>query len=137
MGSFGRGLGRGLVALWMLALPALAQEDPVQQTIIRQLDAFRVDDMAGAFAFASPSIKSIFMTAENFGMMVRNGYPMVADPGEVRMLEQRMVAGKLWQKVMITDPSGRSHVLDYQMVETDEGWQINGVQLLPEPGVGA
>ncbi|MEY4698141.1 MAG: hypothetical protein RIT14_2569, partial [Pseudomonadota bacterium] len=91
----------------------------------------------GAFAFASPSIKSIFMTAENFGTMVRDGYPMVDNPGEVRMLEQREIAGNLWQKVLITDPAGNSHVLDYQMVKTAEGWQINGVRVLPEPGVGA
>jgi len=39
--------------------------------------------------------------------------------------------------VLVTDQSGRTHVLDYQMVQTPEGWQINGVQLLPEVGVGA
>jgi len=120
-----------------LTLPAVAQEDPVQQTILNQIEAFRADDFATAFTFASPSIKSIFMSPENFGMMVKNGYPMVHRPGSVRMLEQREIAGNLWQKVMITDQSGRTHVLDYQMIQTPEGWQINGVQLLPEPGVGA
>jgi hypothetical protein len=62
---------------------------------------------------------------------------MVASPGTVRMLEQREISGSLWQKVMITDQAGRTHLLDYQMIETPEGWQINGVQLLPEPGLGA
>ncbi len=38
---------------------------------------------------------------------------------------------------MITDQQGRTHLLDYQMVQTAEGWQINGVQLLPSVGVGA
>jgi hypothetical protein len=47
------------------------------------------------------------------------------------------VAGKLWQRVMITDLEGRTHVLDYQMIETPQGWQINGVRILPESGVGA
>jgi hypothetical protein len=53
------------------------------------------------------------------------------------MLELRTVAGNLWQRVMITDDMGRTHLLDYQMIETPEGWQINAVQLLPQQDVGA
>lgn len=132
-----RRIAFGLITALCLALPAAAQEDPVQQTILNQIEAFKADDFATAFNFASPSIKSIFMSPENFGMMVKNGYPMVHRPGSVRMMEQREIAGNLWQKVMITDQAGRTHVLDYQMIQTPEGWQINGVQLLPEPGVGA
>ena len=129
-------------ALMMLAafgavLPAAAQESAMQQTILNQLDAFKADDFEQAFTFASPTIKGIFMTPQNFGAMVTEGYPMVHRPGAVKMLESRDVAGRLWQKVMITDQAGRTHILDYQMVETPDGWQINGVQLLPEPGVGA
>lgn len=126
-----------LLTALCLALPVAAQEDPVQQTILNQIEAFKADDFATAFTFASPSIKSIFMSPENFGMMVKNGYPMVHRPDSVRMLEQRDVAGRLWQKVMITDQSGRTHILDYQMIQTADGWQINAVQLPPEPGVGA
>lgn len=132
-----RRLAFGFLTALLLSSPVAAQQDPVQQTILDQIEAFKADDFATAFSFASPSIKSIFMSPENFGMMVRNGYPMVHRPGSVRMLEQRDVAGRLWQKVMITDQAGRSHILDYQMIETESGWQINAVQLLPEPGVGA
>jgi hypothetical protein len=53
------------------------------------------------------------------------------------MLELRKVAGNLWQRVMITDAGGRTHLLDYLMVETPEGWQISTVQLLDSPGIGA
>lgn len=132
-----RRLAFGFLTALLLSSPVAAQQDPVQQTILDQIEAFKADDFATAFSFASPTIKSIFMSPENFGMMVRNGYPMVHRPGSVRMLEQRDVAGRLWQKVMITDQAGRSHILDYQMIETESGWQINAVQLLPEPGVGA
>ena len=120
-----------------LAAPVAAQDDPMQATILDQLEAFKADDFERAFSFASPTIKGIFMTPQNFGAMVTQGYPMVHRPGAVKMLEARDVAGNLWQRVMITDQSGRTHLLDYQMVETAEGWQINAVQLLPEPGVGA
>jgi hypothetical protein len=126
----------GLLA-GLLALPALAQEAPIQNTIQSQLDAFKAEDFARAFTYASPTIKGIFGSPKNFGAMVVQGYPMVAQPSAVQMLELREVAGNLWQRVMITDMQGRTHLLDYQMVETADGWQINGVQLLPEAGVGA
>ena len=126
----------GLLTAAFLALPALAQEEPIQKTIQSQLDAFQADDFARAFTFASPNIKGIFGTAENFGAMVKNGYPMVHRPAEVQMGELREVAGNLWQRVKIIDQAGRGHLLDYMMIETPEGWQINAVQLLPAPDIG-
>ncbi len=126
----------------LIASPATADEtlppDPlIQGTIQSQIDAFRKDDFATAFSFASPSIQGMFGTAENFGLMVRQGYPMVWRPADVRMMELREVAGNLWQRVMVTDQGGRTYLLDYMMVQTNEGWQINAVQLLPSVGVGA
>jgi len=132
-----------LLSLVLLCLPVLsaqAQEarNPAIETVIQQqFDAFRAEDVGTAFSFASPNIKGMFGTPENFGKMVRNGYPMVWRPAEVQFLDLREVAGNLWQRVMVTDQAGRTHLLDYQMVETGQGWQINGVQLLPQAGVGA
>ena len=129
-----------LVLLCLPVLPAAAQEarNPAIETVIQQqFDAFRAEDVGTAFSFASPNIKGMFGTPENFGRMVRNGYPMVWRPAEVQFLDLRRVAGNLWQRVMVTDQAGRTHLLDYQMVETGQGWQINGVQLLPQAGVGA
>jgi hypothetical protein len=132
-----------LLSLVLLCLPVLsaaAQEarNPAIETVIQQqFDAFRAEDVGTAFSFASPGIKGMFGTPENFGRMVRNGYPMVWRPAEVQFLDLREVAGNLWQRVMVTDQAGRTHLLDYQMVETGQGWQINGVQLLPQAGVGA
>jgi Domain of unknown function (DUF4864) len=121
----------------MIAMPVMAQEQPIQDTIQSQLDALAKDDFATAFTFASPTIKGMFGTAENFGMMVTQGYPMVHRPAATRMLELRTVAGNLWQRVMITDVQGKTHLLDYMMIETPEGWQINAVQLLQGTDVGA
>jgi Domain of unknown function (DUF4864) len=126
--------------LSLLALPVFADEarnPDIEATINNQLQAFTAEDFVTAFTFASPFIKDIFGTPENFGAMVNQGYPMVAHPGNVRMLELRQVAGGLWQRVMITDQAGATHMLDYEMIETPEGWQINGVQLLPPVGIGA
>lgn len=119
------------------SLPAAAQEVPIRNTIQSQLDAFEADDVVTAVSYASPTIKEIFVSPENFGTMVRQGFPMVWRHEGVQMLELREVAGRLYQRVLITDTAGRGHVLDYQMIETPEGWQINGVQILPEAGTGA
>ena len=123
-----------------LAFPALADEAPnpdIQATINHQFEAFGAGDVDRAFSYASPTIKGIFGSAENFGAMVKQGYPMVWKPGSVKMLDLRTVAGSLWQRVLVTDEAGASHMLDYKMVKTDEGWEIDAVQLLPQSGVGA
>jgi hypothetical protein len=127
-----------LVLVLMLgSAPISAQDRGIEDTITRQLEAFKADDFGAAFDFASPNIKNIFRTPENFGAMVRQGYPMVWRPGEVTYLEQREIAGAIWQKVQIVDGSGRVHILDYQMIQSPDGWQINGVQLLQAPDVAA
>lgn len=125
-------------ALWILAAPAHAQEDGVLEGVIeRQIEAFRADDFAEAFTYASPMIRGIFGTPERFGNMVMNGYPMVWRPSDMRFLDRRVEDGRVYQQLSVRGPSGRYHVLDYQMVETPEGWQINGVRVLPAADVGA
>ncbi|NHB77791.1 DUF4864 domain-containing protein [Rhodobacter calidifons] len=125
-----------IVTSVVLSLPLAAQEAPIENTIRSQIEAFLADDFARAFTFASPNIKRLFGTPENFGAMVKQGYPMVYRPAEVQMQELREIAGNLWQRVRITDQAGKGWYLDYMMVETPEGWQINAVQLLPAPDVG-
>ena len=124
-----------LVSLW--AWPALAQEEPIQQTITSQIEAFRASDFERAFTFASPTIHQIFQTPANFGAMVVTGYPMVVNPAQVEMQDLRTVGGALWQRVRITDQKGQAYLLDYQMIEGPEGWLINAVQLQKAADVGA
>ena len=56
---------------------------------------------------------------------------------DVRFLDLREIAGAQWQKVQVTDLKGFTYLLDYQMVETPEGWRIASVQLLDAPSVSA
>jgi len=119
------------------AQEALTPETGIEATIGAQIEALRADDFAEAFTYASPNIQGMFQDSDNFGRMVRQGYPMVWRPGDVQFLELRDEGGRLWQKVMIRDQQGRSFVLDYQMIETGDGWRINGVQILDAPGLSA
>ncbi len=119
-----------------LALPVQAQEGPIREVIQQQLEAFQADDFARAFTYASPMIQSMFRTPENFGAMVKQGYPMVYRPAQVEMQDLREVAGNLWQRVRVVDQAGAAWFLDYMMIDTPNGWQINAVQILPAPDVG-
>lgn len=126
--------------LWFTTASAeetLPPEAGIEATITAQIDAFLNDDFAEAFSYASPNIQGMFGNSDRFGQMVRNGYPMVWRPGDVKYLELRDISGSLWQKVLIRDQQGGTHVLDYQMIQTSEGWKINGVQILRMPGVSA
>ena len=127
-----------LLMVLAMAQPARAQDQgAIEETIGSQLQAFNDRDVVEAWQYASPMIQGMFGTPQNFGMMVQQGYPMVWTNSDVRYLELREIAGRLWQKVMIRDAQGGLHILDYQMIETENGWQINGVSILPAPDVGA
>jgi hypothetical protein len=126
-----------LLALSLAPAALRAQDSAISDVIQGQISAFQADDFDTAFDYASPTIKRLFGTPERFGQMVQSGYPMVYRPAEVRMLDQRDLGSAKMQRVMIRDAQGRFHFLDYQMIPTDMGWQINGVQILAEPEVGA
>lgn len=129
-----------LVAGFFLKAGPIAAQSPsdgIENTITSQLEAFVARDVAEAFTYASPGIQGMFGSAQNFGMMVQNGYPMVWDNESVTYLELRELAGRIWQSVRIQDAAGGFHYLDYQMVMIDGVWRINGVRFLEAPDVGA
>ncbi len=122
-----------LVLIFGLSGGAHAQGDQIEATIGAQLDAFKADDFDTAFTYASPNIQRLFQTPDNFGRMVQGGYPMVWRPAEVTFLDLVETNGLLFQRVQIRDGEGRLHVLEYQMIETEDGWKINGVRILEAP----
>jgi hypothetical protein len=114
-----------------------AKADSIQDVISSQLDAFQADDFATAFTFASPMIKRLFGTPERFGSMVREGYPMVWRPADVAFIGQESRGGRVYQKIRIQDAQGAYHGLEYEMIETENGWQINGVRFIQMPDLSA
>lgn len=131
---------RYLIMAFVLACglsSASAQEGGARAVVQEQLDAFQVDDFEKAFTFASPMIKRLFGTAQNFERMVTNGYPMVHRPRSVEFQEQKQVNGRLLQYVLLEDQAGRFFIAEYAMIPTEDGWKIDGVQILDAPIVGA
>ncbi|TNF17804.1 MAG: DUF4864 domain-containing protein [Rhodobacteraceae bacterium] len=128
-----------LACVFVLA-PALAQDvqprnPEIEAVIGSQIEAFQADDVARAFDFASPVIRRMFVTPENFGLMVQRGYPMVWRPGEVSFLDLAEIDGALWQRVEIIDRAGVRHYLGYRMEPGADGWKIAGVQFLEAPDI--
>ena len=124
-----------LIFVFGLSGGARADEAALRAVISSQIDAFLAEDVDRAYSFASPFIQRKFGTPETFGSMVREGYPMVWRPSDVTFLDAEVIAGKLWQSVLLRGPAGKSWIADYEMIELEEGWKINGVQVRAAPEV--
>jgi len=74
-------------------------------------------------------IKRIFGDPRTFGRMVQTGYPMVWRPAALRFGGLQTMDGRMIQTVYFTDQEGRLFDAAYEMVETVQGWQINGVYI--------
>ncbi|MEO9516592.1 MAG: DUF4864 domain-containing protein [Paracoccaceae bacterium] len=122
----------GAVLALGLTGPSFGQGGNIQGVISSQIEAFQSDDFSTAFTFASPSIQLMFRTPDNFGRMVSQGFPMVWRSSGVEYLGLRQEQGTFVQRIQVTDSEGRLHVLDYFMVETADGWKINGVEFVKQ-----
>ena len=88
-----------VAALWSAS--AAAQQAPISEAdraairsiIEGQEEAFRRDDGATAFGYASPAIREMFGTPDVFMDMVRQGYPMVYRP---RLFDFAEIVMDLW-----------------------------------------
>lgn len=119
-----------------LAAPAFAQDlSPADRSAIRdviqgQVDAFRRDDGAGAFGYASPSIRGMFGSPEIFMDMVRQGYQPVYRPKVFDFREIVTLHGQVTQKVHVIGPDGRPVTAFYPMTQLPDGtWRIDGCYL--------
>lgn len=111
--------------------PGEADRGAIQAVISSQIEAFRRDDGEAAFAFASPTIRGMFGTAEVFMAMVRESYRPVYRPREVRFEELIEWRGRPTQRVLLVGPEGQVVVALYEMERQPDGsWKINGCYLL-------
>lgn len=128
---------RVLIAIFLFTLPAKAQERDIQMVISDQVYAFLKDDFASAYSFAAPSIQQVFPTPEQFGVMVKNGYPMIHKPAAFEFKVFKEEAGVFYQNVLFQDQSGRFFLAEYTMIEIENNWKIKAVRLLDQTALGA
>ena len=110
-------------------------EGPVIRDVIAgQLEAFGRDDGPGAFAFASPTIRTKFRTPEIFMDMVRRHYSPVYRPSEISFQGLHASPRGPVQEVLLVGPDGQVVIALYFMQrQPDASWKINGVQLVEAP----
>lgn len=126
---------------WPQAMPpgvTAGDRAAIQGVIGSQLDAFKRDDAAGAYAFAAPAIRDMFPTADGFMAMVRRGYPSVYRPRRAEFSELALRDGALVQEVELVGPDGRPMLALYTMTRDGAGtWLIAACEIIPSirPGV--
>jgi hypothetical protein len=135
---------RFLLALLLLVAPAAAQvpatdvapgdHAAIRGVIAGQMAAFRRDDGAAAFAFASPGIQRIFGNPDNFMAMVRGGFQPVYRPRDVAFRELLRLGDTLIQPVEVIGPDGVAQLALYAMEQQADGsWRIAGCELVAMP----
>ena len=103
--------------------------------IERQFDAFKRDDAAGAYGFASPTIQGMFPSQDAFMAMVQRAYPPVYRPRSFEFGPTREVGEGLEQAVGIQDRSGNDWDAVYSLEKQPDGsWRISGCRLVKRPG---
>jgi hypothetical protein len=127
------GLVIGLATASAAQQPQVSADDraAIRDVIQGQVDAFRRDDGAAAFGYASPTIQGMFGQSDVFMEMVRQGYRPVYRPQVFDFREIVDMHGEIAQKVHVVGPDGRPVTAVYPMTRLPDGsWRINGCYLL-------
>jgi hypothetical protein len=128
-----RRMGWTTLALFSLisfarAAPEVSKADAkaVRLVIEAQLAAFAADDAEKAFSFAAPGIRAMFISADRFLAMVREGYPVVHRPASVTFLKPEWIDSKLIQRVQMSDSDGGPWMVVYELErQRDRSWRIS------------
>lgn len=133
------GLVMVLALVGLLSGAARAVDDGdrsvARDLISKQIEAFRRDDAAGAFAFASPGIRDMFGSERSFLDMVQRAYPAVHRPRSFTFGPARDVGDGFEQSVAIQDEQGADWDAIYSLEKQPDGsWKISGCRMVKRPG---
>ncbi len=120
-----------LVILWSSQPLAGDTDDEIQDTILRQIEAFANNDQEQAWAHASEGIKRRFGSSQVFIDMVREAYPAVHSATAIEFTERVPHGSFEIQVVKLQGPEGKRWDAYYRMVMTEGAWKIAGVRLEP------
>lgn len=137
-GSAGSALGLALLAL--AGTVAGQGTDPraaMTRTVLDQLAAFRRDDWATAYAYASSVIQARF-GLEAFRQMVTSGYAPIARPAGATVSRVEVIdATRGFVEVRVEGANGETVDALYELVDEQGSWRINGVLTRPADGATA
>ena len=119
-----------VIFIFISTISTADDQTDIQNTISNQLEAFASDDFTEAFTHASPGIKDIFGSVDNFSRMVKKGYPMVWRYNNFQFLKLEETPQGYSQIVRITDKKDELFLLKYFMKNISGIWKISGVTII-------
>ena len=99
----------------------------VRNTISSQIEAFKENNIKKAYEFAAPNIQAQFPNPDVFGLMVRNGYPVIWRPKSFKFTKFQDLGNKSIQRVLFESYNGSLETYDYILEKYDDLWKIAGV----------
>ena len=112
-----------------------ADTSAARAAILAQIKAFAADDATRAFSFATPQLREMIGTPENFISMVRRNYPVVYRPASVAFLKPERDVDAMVQAVHMTDADGVLWLALYRLErQPDKTWRISGCQVVEARG---
>jgi hypothetical protein len=131
------GSALGLACLALAVAAAGQGGDPraeMTRTVLDQLAAFRRDDWATAYAYASSTIQARFGLGA-FRQMVTSGYAPIARSARATVSKVDVVgAGRGLVEVRVEGANGETVDALYELVDEQGSWRINGVLTRPVDG---
>ena len=113
-----------------------ADRAAMRSAILAQLQAFRRDDAAAAFAHVAPLARKTFVSARQFLTRVQDVYKM-AYKSQLQRFDGIDMSGPLpRQRLLMTSPRGEQWLASFSMQRQSGGrWQIMGVTIEMAPGI--
>ena len=108
--------------------------EAVRYTISSQIDAFKDNDAKKAYTFAAPNIQAQFPSPDIFGLMVRNGYPIIWDPKNYKFTTFKDLGNSCIQQVLFQSYDGSLESYDYILEKVGNLWKIAGVLKINSSG---
>ena len=108
--------------------------EAVRYTISSQIDAFKDNDVKKAYTFAAPNIQAQFPSPDIFGLMVRNGYPIIWKPKSYKFTTFKDLGNRCVQRVLFQSYNGSLESYDYILEKNGSVWKIAGVLTIKSAG---
>ncbi len=109
-------------------------EKIVKKVISSQLMAFKEKNVEKAYSFAAPNIKRQFFNAKNFGLMVKNGYPVIWSPKNYQFVKFSSNGTRSIQRVLFRSSTDALVTYDYLLEKFKNDWRIAGVMQVSTEG---
>jgi hypothetical protein len=124
-----------ICALGQTLAASESDRSAIRGIIQDQIEAFKRDDAARAFSYATPALQNMFGSQERFMAMVKEGYKPVYRPRSYTMGEFKDTPDGTSLSVQIQDLEGMDWVAIYTLEQQPDGTgRIRGCFLAKAPG---